>query len=298
MATSTHMVTLLALALSFSLLTTGCWNKTGGGNQSTAPTQTEQASAKAGVAMLDPDVIYKSPEYDEANKKLQAKAKSLQEAFDAKAKSGKAKPGEMEMERLKMQQQMEKERATLLNPLNDRVSKVIALYAKQHNYDVVLDKRIVVLGVPDVTNDIKDMFGKEKDPKVTDEEAKGTSDKSGVGYVNQETISDLKMFHDAEGDLVKYYQQLGKEYQAWSVRKKPGPVEKGQMEQQMASRFQAKKEALYAPMQGKVNDVIQQVAKAQNLSLVLDTRQVMWGGHNITSDVIKQLVTTGEKPKS
>ncbi len=280
------------LSLAGLLLTAGC--KGGGQTGTTGGTTPMGPVTKSGaaVAALDPDVIYKLPEYADMNKKLNDDAQTMAKQLEADVKARKVKPEQLAVERLQMQQKLEQERNQLQTPLNNRVASCIADLAKKNGYNVVLDRRIVLTGVTDITDQVKNAFEASKGTTSSASPDANTGTDSGVGYVNEDTISDLKMFHDAQGQLQQYYLELQKEFQ--EKAKKATATQRGELQQMMMQKFQAKKAALYQPLQGKVNDIIAQVAKDQNLSLVLDTRQVMWGGKNITTDVIERLVKTGK----
>jgi outer membrane protein len=274
------------------LLLSGCTPKSG------TPTNTSSGgpeggqhtllgASKSGVAELDPSQVYKLSAYTDLNKKLDDEAKKMADELQGEVKAHKVSQDQLAVDRLKMQEQLNEERAKAQNPLNDKVSHIIADIAKEKGYTVVLDKRIVVTGVDDITDEVKNRF--EKNQVSSGTPAPGDQN-SGVGYVNEDTISDLKMFHDAQGQLQQYYQKLQQEYQ--KKEKSLSAVQKGDLEKELADQFNGKKAALFGPLQDKVHTMIAQVAKDQNLSLVLDTQQVMWGGKNITTDVIAKLVKT------
>ncbi|MHB2018486.1 MAG: OmpH/Skp family outer membrane protein [Candidatus Xenobia bacterium] len=281
------------LALCGTLLVAGCNPSgkggtnptTGNGSASPAPVLGTNSST---VAMIDPQEIYKLPEYVDLEKQIEGRVNDLKKKLEDEAKTGKSQ-ADLQAENLKDQAELEQFRAEKQKPLNDKVNAIIGEIAKQKGITVVLDKQIVVTGLQDITDDVKTRFENEKNvPTPSDSATPG--DNSGVGYVNQETISTLKMFQDTQAELVKYYKQLGDELQRKLADKKLGAVEKGQLQELYSEKFQAKREELYGPLQDKVNSVISQVAKDQGLSLVLDTHQVMWGGKNITTDVISKLV--------
>lgn len=64
--------------------------------------------------------------------------------------------------------------------------------------------------------------------------------------------------------------------------------EKQDYDQQLRQRLAAKQKELYDAIEAKVNQAIQEVAKAQGLTVVLDKSQVLYGGNDITQDVGKK----------
>jgi len=58
----------------------------------------------------------------------------------------------------------------------------------------------------------------------------------------------------------------------------------------MAKAFQEKQVEVMKPVNDKVTEAITSVAKEKGLSLVLNSHHIMWGGRNLTDDVIKKLI--------
>jgi hypothetical protein len=58
------------------------------------------------------------------------------------------------------------------------------------------------------------------------------------------------------------------------------------IQQTLEARLQAMQEQKMGPLVKAVTDSVAEVAKAENLSLVLDTQHVMHGGRNLTELVV------------
>ncbi len=65
--------------------------------------------------------------------------------------------------------------------------------------------------------------------------------------------------------------------------------EKANYYQQTQERLQNKQKELLDPIQKSVDDSVKSVADAKGLSVVLDKSTVVYGGQDITQDVIKKL---------
>ncbi|MBR2215485.1 MAG: OmpH family outer membrane protein [Selenomonadaceae bacterium] len=65
--------------------------------------------------------------------------------------------------------------------------------------------------------------------------------------------------------------------------------EKGEYYQQTQQRLQQKQQDLLEPIQKSVQDAVKNVADAKGLSVVLDKNTVVYGGQDITQDVVKKL---------
>lgn len=65
--------------------------------------------------------------------------------------------------------------------------------------------------------------------------------------------------------------------------------EKQDYYQQTQTRLQQKQQALIDPIQKKIEAEVKAVAEAKGLSVVLDSNAVVYGGQDITQDVIRKL---------
>jgi len=68
-----------------------------------------------------------------------------------------------------------------------------------------------------------------------------------------------------------------------------GDQEKGEYYMQTQERLQKKQQELFEPVQKSMDDAVKSVAEAKGLSVVLDKSTVVYGGQDITQDVIKKL---------
>jgi len=235
------------------------------------------------VGMLDSEAIYAMPEFTRVKKDLGQMSEAMQGEYQKQSK--KMRPEEQESLRLQMRTKLEQEQAKRLKPLNDRVSAAIATLAVERKYRVVLDKKIVVTGVSDVTEDVKKKF--QENPRL--EAPKQSPElQSNVGYISQEAVGELRIYKEANAKLVKFYQQLGQEFAKKGA--KLTPAEKEKMRVEMARQFQEMQAEIFKPVNDKVNMAITEVAKEKGLSLVLESHHIMWGGRNLTDDVIKKLL--------
>ena len=68
-----------------------------------------------------------------------------------------------------------------------------------------------------------------------------------------------------------------------------GEQEKNEYYQQTQQRLQQKQQDLLEPIQKSVESTVKTVADSKGLSVVLDKNTVVYGGQDITQDVIKKL---------
>ena len=172
-------------------------------------------------------------------------------------------------------------RNKIILPLNNRVSAAIAIVSASKGLKVVLDKRIVVCGVPDVTEDVIKLFRQEGELKLPSEE--DTSD-SPVAYFDQGIVRKLKVFGEVDIRLSQARADMMREYE----KKAPSlsAAEREALQREISARFEALSQQQYGPLYQKVNNAVNQVAKNLGISLVLNKQTVMYGGRNITDEVI------------
>lgn len=108
-----------------------------------------------------------------------------------------------------------------------------------------------------------------------------------VGYVDMARLSkdfpDIKASRDV---LEKETARLQGEYDKASASLSKD--EKVKLFQEYQTKLDAKKESMLAKAFEKVNQTISQVAKEQGLSMVFDKQVVLYGGKDITSEVLKK----------
>lgn len=240
------------------------------------------------VAMLDAEAIYALPEFTKAKKELEEMSARKEEELVKIVKDKKLSAEEAEKLRVQMRDALQQEQAKRVTPLNKRVTAAIATLAKERGYKVVFDKRIVVTGVIDVTEDVKKKFDELKTADLPKEEDATDPSDSAVGYINQETVQELRLFKEAQQRLYVEYQKMAADLA--SKTKEMSPADREKVRQDMVRAFQEKQVEVMKPVNDKVTAAITDVAKEKGLSLVLNSHHIMWGGRNLTDDVIKKLV--------
>lgn len=263
----------LGLALFFG---SGCENTGGGGGS-------PSAAAKK-VASIDEAAINQMDEFKKAQETLD------KWASDEVKKRQKQVEGKSDAEKnaafQEYQLDLSKKQAEMLNPLKDKARAAIALVAKEKGATVVLDKKIVVYGVPDITEDVKAKLTAGDKLEYPKEEIDPTQ--SPIGYFDQDVVRNLKVFKEADIAIatarVEQIKEMQKRFQ--QEGRNPTPQEMQSMEQLLSARLQALQEQKMGPLIKAVTDSVADVAKEEKLSLVLDTQHVMHGGRNLTEQVV------------
>ncbi|MCL5773533.1 MAG: OmpH family outer membrane protein, partial [Firmicutes bacterium] len=166
---------------------------------------------------------------------------------------------------LKYKQEYDMTRNKTLNPLNARVEAAIARVAKSKKMTVILDKNIVVCGVPDQAPEVIKVFQNEKNitpPDVV------TFPGSPIGYFDQTVVLQLEVFTKAKNKIQKMRDDMLKELDA-KIRTLKTEKDRQKLAQQYAMAFEEEKNKTLEPLMNGVKKSVEEVAKQENLSLVL-----------------------------
>ncbi|CAM9753090.1 unnamed protein product, partial [Phaeothamnion confervicola] len=236
-----------------------------------------------GVGSVEQDQIFELEEFKTAKKQVEDLVKAKQAELEKKGIKKDKPPTPPQQQMLRdAQAEIQKETAKILNPLKARAEAAVANVAHDKNMLVILDKRIVVYGVPDITDDVKKTFQTKGELKLPPE---ADTSKAPIGYFDQSVVRSLKLFSEADANIYKKRAELMASYQA--VAKNKSASERELMERELRLKLEAYQEQVMQPLIQQVNDSVKDVAQAQGLSLVLDKQHVMQGGRNMTNEVVE-----------
>jgi len=247
---------------------------------------TNQASL---VGCVDQEKIFASKQFLDSQKEYEDYAKEISDAYNQKSQNLSQEKKTELMESYKLQ--LDQKRAVILNPLKKRVENSIAYTSKKNNVEVILDKKIAVFGVKDLTDEVIKNFESGKEFKV--ELSSGKSNASPIGYFDQDVIRNLKAFRDMDEKLSKIYEEMQKE--AKNKINAASAQDKMRILEQYELDFGKKRAELYGPISDTVGKVVEKISKEKGLSLVLDRNSVMYGGINVTDEVVKEFRSQTEK---
>lgn len=243
----------------------------------------------SGVASIDQEVVFELPEFKEAQKKLEEVNLKLQKTYREEA--AKLSGDKQKILLMQIQQRLTQEQAVLFRPLFEKVEMAIANVAKKKRITVVVESKIAVFGAEDITQEVINLLKSGKSLSRPKESPKS----SPIGYFDQQTVSALQVFQKADEKFFGEYQDIRKELEK---RLKGIPiVEQNKITEEYNLRLASKKEEIYAPLFKLVTEVVEKTAKDKGLSLVLDKQSVMYGGVNITDEVIKAFLKEAKNLK-
>lgn len=245
-------------------------------------------SAIKQVGSLDQEAIFTMPEFEQAKKDMEKMAKDREDQIEKEAKALGNEPTadqqrafEKKVREIKLE--LQKKSNETLNPLKTRAEFAISQVAAAKGMTVVLDKRIIVYGVPEITDEVKKAFESAKpDAKVSD--PPDTSN-APIGYFDQDVVRTLKVFQETEVQIYQKRAELAKEFE--EKTKGMSAADRELLERQLKLKLESYQEQLTTPLVTAVNESVKEVAQAEGLSLVLDKQHVMQGGRNMTDKVVE-----------
>ncbi|MBS2038691.1 hypothetical protein JST97_27165 [bacterium] len=281
---------LLLLGLTLTAVT-GC---NGGGSGPAANTP----AATRTIGAVDMEVLMGLDEFKKAQKESDELAKKAMEELE---KSLPKDPSKWtQADRIKLTEkraEVQKKQNALLEPLQQRQEAAILKASRDHKLTVMLDKRIVVYGVADYTDEVKKTFQSKDEIKVGDEV---DTSNSPIGYFDQDVVRSLKVFQTVESKVLQKKIELTKKLEA--LKGKASDAEIQAAMGNARAELEAYQEQLATELFSKVNDSVKEVAEAKGLALVLDKAHVLQGGRNMTSEVVDSFLKKtadakgGDKP--
>jgi outer membrane protein len=111
------------------------------------------------------------------------------------------------------------------------------------------------------------------------------ADLTDVGYLDQAQLGSLPVFVSTNQQLAQYRAQLQPKFIA-AMRAAKTPADQQRVQMQFQQQFADKQRELVGPLFSRTQYAIANVAANRKLSIVVDKRIVVYGGQDITSDVI------------
>jgi outer membrane protein len=171
----------------------------------------------------------------------------------------------------------------IFGPLLGRAQAAIASVAANRSLSVVVDKTIVIYGGLDITQDVINMLNQPGPilPPVN------SPPPSQVGYVDQMQLDQLPKVKKANDDFLAYRQTLASQLEA-QLRGK-GADQRAQITTSFNSQLDDEQKKVLQPVIDSTNAAVASVAKAKHLLLVIDASNRVYGGTDVTDDVVKAL---------
>jgi outer membrane protein len=117
------------------------------------------------------------------------------------------------------------------------------------------------------------------------------ADLTDIGYLDQAQLGSLPAFANANQQLSQYHDQLNGQFEA-AMRGAKTDADKQRITLQFQEEFQDKQREILNPLLARAQAAIATVAAAKKLSVVVDKRIVIFGGVDVTKDVVDLVRST------
>lgn len=171
----------------------------------------------------------------------------------------------------------------LFDPLLGRAQTAIALVSASKNLGVVVDKTIVIFGGQDITKDVLSAIN-QPGPVVP---PVNTPPPSEIGYVDQAQIDALPKAKAAADQFQAARQRLGQELNKQLAGK--SQADQLKIVQSFNDQLKEEQKKDIQPIIDQTTKVIADVARKHKLLLVIEQADRVYGGTDVTTDVIAAL---------
>jgi len=174
-----------------------------------------------------------------------------------------------------------KRQRDLFGPLLGRAQASIASVAANKGLSVVVDKAIVIYGGLDITKDVINMLG-QPGPVIPPINSPPPSE---VGFVDQAQLDALPKVKKANDDYLQYRQNLQSQLNA-QLAGKQGDA-RNAVVNSFNQQLNDEQKKVLQPIVDATTKSISDVAKQKSLLLVIDATNRVYGGTDVTADVLK-----------
>lgn len=114
-----------------------------------------------------------------------------------------------------------------------------------------------------------------------------------IGFVDQAAISNVRSFVDANRTLAGYKADLDRQF-AQRMRSVRDQNTQARIAQEFQNKLAGRQRDLFGPLFARAQVAIASVASSKNLSVIVDKRIVIFGGQDVTGNVIALLSGPGD----
>lgn len=111
------------------------------------------------------------------------------------------------------------------------------------------------------------------------------ADLTDVGFIDQNAIGAQPQFTRAQAEVARYKAQLDSQFQG-QLRRTKSDADRQRLAGQFQQKFMDKQRQVLGPLFGRAQTAIAQVSSSKGLSVIVDKRIVVYGGVDITKNVI------------
>jgi outer membrane protein len=231
------------------------------------------------IGYIDQSALANLPAFVNANQQLETYHSQLNGQFE-NAMRGARTDAQKQQISLQFQQRLSDKQNELLGPLYQRTQLAIADVAASKKLSIVVDKRIVIYGGTDITQDV---VSDVRSPAAIAPPS-SSPPPSEIGYVDQSALANAADVKSASVELQKYQASQQPIYAA-RFKDATNDVAKQQVMADYNKAMQDEQDKLLKPLVDQTKNATANVARSKNLLLVVDRADVVFGGTDITQDV-------------
>ncbi len=235
------------------------------------------------IGFVDQSALSSIRSFTDANRQLAGFKADLDRQFAQRMRSVRDASSQQRIAQ-EFQAKLAQRQRELFAPLFARAQTAIASVASSKNLSVIVDKRIMIFGGQDVTQNVISLLAGPGDPIPP----VSTPPPSSVGFVDQSQIDQVPRLKSANDDFQKFQVDQQKAAQA-KIKAAKSDADRQSVFKDYQAALAEKNKSEIAPLVGKTRDVIADVAKKKGLLLVIDRSNLIYGGTDITSDVTSAL---------
>ncbi|HVA37564.1 MAG TPA: OmpH family outer membrane protein [Candidatus Dormibacteraeota bacterium] len=235
------------------------------------------------IGYVDEAAIGRLPAFENAQRQYNAYRQSLEQSFEAQMKAAKTQADQQSVQQ-DFQQKIAQRQQELFGPLFARAQTAIAAVAANRALGVVVDKRIVLYGGLDITKDVLDLVSGPGAPVAP----VNTPPPSSVGFIDQSALDQTPRIKAAQDRFVAFRQQQEAKLQS-ALAKAKTDAERRNLLKDSYSALDLEQRQILGPVISETENVISAVAKKRGLLLVIDQASRVYGGTDVTQDVVSAL---------
>jgi outer membrane protein len=235
------------------------------------------------IGYVDQTALSNIPSFTAANKQLADYKSSLDPQFESAMRAAHSSDDQARVSQ-EFQDKLAERQRELFAPLFQKAQVAIASVASSKNLSVVVAKRIVIYGGQDITQGVSDLLTSIGDPVPP----VNTPPPSSVGYVDQQAVDGIAKLKSATDAFGQYRSDQQQQAQS-KLKTVKTDADRQEVLKDYQAALAAKQKELLAPLVDQTRSVIADVAKQHHLLLVIDRSDLIYGGTDITTDVVKEL---------
>jgi outer membrane protein len=235
------------------------------------------------IGFLDQGALANLPSFQNANKQMASYRANLQKQFISRARKARSQQDQAKLAN-DFQAQLADEQRRVFGPLFAAAQTAVASVASSKGLSVVVDKRIIIIGGQDITKNVMDLLSSPGSPVPP----VSTPPPSTVGWVDQTQIDQLDQFKSAQQQFLKFGQDMRSSTQD-KLKGAKTDADRNKVYADYQKSIDDERAKIVTPLVDQTRAAIEQVAKKKGLLLVIDRSNLIFGGTDVTPDVLAVL---------